>query len=370
MAQPILILFFVYWLWNRYDISLDAIIKFFTAGFLVATSNAIVCEFLVSIVASLAVVVTALVGALILLATGQIDVAPTNSTSYMTFGGVAGGTVGNAANQTNQGTSHLQVPDAFLYVLAMLSAFLNAFVVAALVEETGKYLSFWMVEHADVEVDEVDDDDDQRPHPLPLGSPADDQLTVECSNTTTSQPKRSLVSRGAAITIAMVAVALGFTCCENLLYVFVYTPPGMANEISTLVARCLFPVHPICAAIQSIGVVRRDLERQSNIGIGLIILPAWLLHGSFDFLQMAVAAYFSVQRRLSDQSTTTNPKSSSTTFPEPTAAPTASQSSSSSWQAAIPLFLASMVIVLLGLIYYICAAWAQRRRLRALEAQS
>ena len=33
---------------------------------------------------------------------------------------------------------------------------------------------------------------------------------------------RSVQSQGAAITVAMVAVALGFTCCENLVYVHLY----------------------------------------------------------------------------------------------------------------------------------------------------
>jgi hypothetical protein len=56
-------------------------------------------------------------------------------------------------------------------------------------------------------------------------------------------------------------------------------------EISVLVARILFPLHPICAAIQSIGVVRRDIENDSFCKLGKGILwPAILLHGSFDWI--------------------------------------------------------------------------------------
>ena len=63
--------------------------------------------------------------------------------------------------------------------------------------------------------------------------------------------------------------------------------------------RSLLPVHPICAAIQSIGVTKRNLiynndsnsndninptaYTKSNYNIGRIILPSVILHGSFDF---------------------------------------------------------------------------------------
>lgn len=38
----------------------------------------------------------------------------------------------------------------------------------------------------------------------------------------TSQQDKSLSVRGAMISMSMVAIALGFTCCENLLYIFIY----------------------------------------------------------------------------------------------------------------------------------------------------
>ena len=39
---------------------------------------------------------------------------------------------------------------------------------------------------------------------------------------------RSNASRGAAITITMVAVALGFACCENIVYIFIYSENTIA----------------------------------------------------------------------------------------------------------------------------------------------
>ena len=89
----------------------------------------------------------------------------------------------------------------------------------------------------------------------------------------------------------MVSTALGFACCENLVYIFIYSPPSLDNQISTLLARSFFPVHPLCAAIQSIGVCRRDLEGDKRYGLGRIILPAFVLHGSFDFVLMLASEY-------------------------------------------------------------------------------
>ena len=95
---------------------------------------------------------------------------------------------------------------------------------------------------------------------------------------------RSLNSRGAAITIAMVCTSVGFACCENLKYVL--SSEDIGTEVGTLIARSVFPVHALAAAIQSIGVCRRDLEGDASHQLGKIIFPAWMLHGCFDFFLM------------------------------------------------------------------------------------
>ena len=60
-------------------------------------------------------------------------------------------------------------------------------------------------------------------------------------------------------------------------------------EVSVLVSRCLFPLHPIAAAIQSIGVICRDLEGDTSYGLGRIFFHAFLYHGSFDFALMILS---------------------------------------------------------------------------------
>jgi hypothetical protein len=174
----------------------------------------------------------------------------------------------------------------------------------------------------------------------------------------------SFVSRGAAITIAMVTTALGFACAENLLYVFVYAPPGVATEVSTLLARSLFPVHPLAAALQSIGVCRRDLERDSSTGVGRILLPALLLHGTFDFVLMAAQVWSQVYERYEDQGDDgTNNQAGSEVIPN------ASADTAEDLTDALPELIASVTILLVGIAYYVIQARSQRIRLKALDQE-
>lgn len=59
------------------------------------------------------------------------------------------------------------------------------------------------------------------------------------------------------------------------------------KEFTILLVRMLFPLHPICAAIQSVYVVRRDVENDSRATLGRsILLPVVLIHGCFDWILM------------------------------------------------------------------------------------
>ena len=41
--------------------------------------------------------------------------------------------------------------------------------------------------------------------------------------------RRSLASLRAGVTVAMIAVALGFACCENLLHIFIYNRSSLSS---------------------------------------------------------------------------------------------------------------------------------------------
>lgn len=261
--------------------------------------------------------------------------------------------------------------------------FINAFLMAAMVEELAKYFGFQMIEHPDFLSDEqlqegaeaveaalenkeseYEDDGSEDAKPdrgcatyEAMGDTV--ATTVDAAVSTAAEavgatspraesnlklvpaPTKTCNGRAAAITVAMVAVALGFACCENLVYIFIFAPSSdLETKIGVLVLRSLFPVHPLLAAIQSIGVCRRDIENDKTFGVGRSILPAILLHGSFDLVIMIASFLVAV-----------NPDDEE--FEE---------------RAETTSLVVSFVIVLFGVAYYVVQSRAQRKRLNELES--
>ena len=221
------------WCGYKFDLSFDAVVKYFASGFCLCTFLALVYE----------MVVGGLVGFV--------------STLVVAFG-IASEIDPDMDQREVEKLGKRYAKDHI--VLFSIFVFINAFIVAALIEELVKYFGYHMVETPDIMEqnvaatrNETDEEGEDR------------EATTSLS---VAGPPRSLVSRGAAITIGMVAVAAGFACAENLVYVFFYSPPGIDQEVGTLLVRSLFPVHPLCAAIQSIGVVQRDIEQHKGYGIG------------------------------------------------------------------------------------------------------
>jgi len=137
--------------------------------------------------------------------------------------------------------------------------------------------------------------------------------------------------------------------------VFGYTPSqSLGVEIQTLIARSIFPVHPLCAAIQSIGVCRRDLEGQRGVGIGRIISPAILLHGSFDFVLM-VAAYLQQVEKIKEGND------------DDSDIPKEDDSDAVMSEEDIPTLVFSFGMVLVGYIYYVWQSRAQTKRFIAMD---
>jgi len=137
--------------------------------------------------------------------------------------------------------------------------------------------------------------------------------------------------------------------------VFGYTPSqSLGVEIQTLIARSIFPVHPLCAAIQSIGVCKRDLEGQRGVGIGRIISPAILLHGSFDFVLM-VAAYLQQVQKIKEGND------------DDSDIPKEDDSDAVMSEEDIPTLVFSFGMVLVGYIYYVWQSRAQTKRFIAMD---
>ena len=387
LLQPLIIMFFVHWVWHRLDLSMDAVIKYFASGFFLCTGMSILYEMIMSVLSSMVIFLVTIISATGLVLFGDDEDAIT----FKRRKGYQDDDDDDAVDM-DRFTPTLHLPIQLTFVLAIVAALVNAFLVAALVEELSKYLSFSMVEHPDVERENIvllpplDDSEGKARDGQKCNGNGDEEDEVEVGESSKlvrqsnvsdagtydrrqliASPIASSVSAGAAITVAMVATALGFACAENLLYVFLYTPPGLDAELSTLMIRCLFPIHPLAAALQSIGVVRRDLERDPSVGVGRIIFPAWLMHGTFDFALMVFAL---VSQVLKSKSSYGSMAGNSILFHgvTPMASITeADDDDDDDDQSSTYVISFVLIIPVIGMVYYFQEAWEQRDRLEVLD---
>jgi RsiW-degrading membrane proteinase PrsW (M82 family) len=301
--------FVLLWLWAYYtnrikpsELSLDAIIKYFASGFFLSASLALFWEML-----TMGIIKTFIS---LLLAIFGIDrvASPETDHSWITpFGSNAlvnnmssistlvSNLYGSAEMNRTDYATVFGLDHPFLYSLYIL---ITTFIVAGFVEELCKYFGYRMVEHPDFftseeleeasmilqssqdnAMDDVEDSDENS-----------DTSRLDRSDTRArpaivnyTKQRQSVQGRGAAITLAMVSVAIGFSCCENLIYVFHYAGESVMLELGVLLERSCFPIHAVFAAIQSIGVCQRELEGVRSMRLGRIILPAVIFHGTFDF---------------------------------------------------------------------------------------
>jgi len=225
ILQACLLLFLIHWNYHKYDLSIDALIKYFASGFLFSTSTAVIFE---------------------LIFKGIIQ----NFLSFLLF------------LYDNDKENYIILQDIMYYrdkypSVILLYLFFIAFGSAAFVEEICKYYGYKMIEHPDFltsrcthyfneETTTVSNNIDR------ITSSISESVQEDTQPSTTTTSHVTLESKGWAITLAMVSTAIGFACCENLMYIFSYSREIddeniLKNQWITLLGRSLFPVHPICA---------------------------------------------------------------------------------------------------------------------------
>ena len=297
-AQSFLVIFFIHGIFHKSDLSFDAVVKFFATGFVISMPTAFVFE-----------------GVLI-------------SVMFISFYSI-------------YGICQYLLEDTFVafyanyyFIFWIVGECINAYVVAAMTEELCKYYAFRSVEHPDLifltGLDRRDPDPKSvyggyrnytySSHNIVRAPSGDDTSTIgdstymsrslaEVSHYEEKSEARTLRQRAAAVTTAMISCAVGLACAENFIYVFFFGTIGDAansrgsgsnsnasQELGMLVLRSIFPVHALCAAMQSIGVIRKFLEPlpsdgSHHTGVGRIILPAVVLHGTFDAILMLIDVY-------------------------------------------------------------------------------
>jgi PrsW family intramembrane metalloprotease len=273
------------------ELSFDAMIKYFASGFFLSASLALFWEmFAVAILKTFISLILTILG-IDSITSPETDRSwphSLGSNSFLISMYVA------EVNRTDYATV-FGMDHPFLYSLYILFA---TFVVAGFIEELCKYFGYRMVEHPDFftreELEEAsvllpnNQDNDMFESDNDDGAQSDVARSDRFQGSTSSvvnfsKQRQSVQCRGAAITLAMVTVAMGFSCCENLIYVFHYGGESVMLELGVLLERSCFPIHPVLAAIQSIGVCQRELEGVRSMRLGRVILPAVILHGAFDF---------------------------------------------------------------------------------------
>lgn len=329
LLQSFVILAVIYWKHTK-DVSIDALIKYFTVGLCLSTTSAIFFELVLGLIVRLSMA--------FLMAVSGIDVVQENGYTLFELGLA---NVLTAAQQVNYGgVNYREYLKAYgndhpgIYTIYM---FVVSFVLAAMIEEFCKYFGYRMVDHPDFysqsEVDEAMKCYRERGEEEP-------------SVTSFPNQNRSLRSRGAAITISMVAVGVGFACCENLVYIFIYGKAQHTSEILILLARSLLPIHPIAAALQSIGVCKRDLEKQ-KLGQGRIILSGVLFHGIFDFMLIWIDYIGNRKGNYVDEDDGIETEAGSDRISN----------------------VVSAFVLIFGLVYYIWERQKQRQRLSSMEVE-
>ena len=184
--QALILLYFVHWRWHRLDLSLDAVIKFFACGFIICGFLALTIETIQSY--SLGI----LFDMCLLLVDGNLP------TGY--------GLDGSTPNSDSPAYADWTKDHFFVFVLYF---FVVSFLIAALTEEMCKYYCFQMVDHPDIVSRKTF-----------TGTVAFPETSLATGTTQHLPPQRTHESFGAGITVAMVTVAVGFSCCENLIYIF------------------------------------------------------------------------------------------------------------------------------------------------------
>ena len=306
-GQSFLVLYVVHWIFHKSDLSLDAVIKFFATGFLIATPAAFFFEGLI------------------------VNVILVLSYSFYSL------------LVWLEGDAFVNFVFDYWRFIWIFGELINAYLVAAVTEELCKYYSFRAVEHPDLvfltgldrqandsnavdgghikysfsshQVSELNRTNSfgsvasYRSQASSLSRneyPSDGILrtTTEEEFYEDENDARTYRQKAAAVTTGMIGVAVGLACAENFLYVFVLggaqdsddgRSGGVLEEWIVLLFRSVFPIHALAAAMQSINMIRKFVEctddNNHRIGVGRIILPAVILHGSFDAILMSINVF-------------------------------------------------------------------------------
>jgi len=276
--QPLLILYLLYWRSRRKFASLDYVIKLFAVGFWFTTVQSLILEMIVQGI--LIIILSPFLGrdvfprpqqdpnqkpndgfisgksqlsnimSDILISLFQYYSSTNNpqfANNYIPFDTISSNITSISVNGTDNSVELQREAMKSHLVAVIIGLFLLSFVVAAGVEETMKHFVVRCC-----------------------------QFPVQLTNPHT-------------VLVYLLSGALGFATAENIEYVFGTTSspiPGYSvfvGELFVLLIRVAMPIHVICSVLQAANLSKVMIGIQ-RLGLFQILLPAILLHGTFDFV--------------------------------------------------------------------------------------
>ena len=226
----------------------------------------------------------------------------------------------------------------------LVTIFLFSFLVASLCEEATKYYGVVMTR-------------------LPVPFPENEIHKI------------SKQRRAAACTTYFVCVAIGFSTAENLLLTVTRNADDSAKLV-TICMRFFMPVHVLTSAIMSVFVIQEDIEKSDFVGLhngrpvggrgereGKLtfwehvkstwgkIKPSFILHGTFDFVLFGLGYFIDGRKPHSDVEYIDSAEEER------------NELSPFDNMSIVVGFCCGVIIMTMGLFYYVSIAAQQQRRL-------
>lgn len=247
LLAPVLTLYFVWWHSNRHAANLDTVVKMFASGFLPGALIALVVESVLTIVFAFVCFADQIPA---VLASLRLQFSVTES--------------GGAQMPLLPDDGRPQIANFFLASIQksfgyFVFLFFMAYVIAALVEESIK----WGVVQC------------------PFKCCAFAHVT-------------SGVTHPMSIVVYVLAGGLGFSTVENIFYTcsshLVMPDLSPGEKFYSAMERVLFavPVHSICAGLTGVQLIRKEFIR--DVDWVMVLVPAIVVHGTFDFQSFLVSA--------------------------------------------------------------------------------
>lgn len=217
--QSFLVMWAMHWGWHRFDLSVDAVIKYFATGFALCTFMAFTTELLIAGLFRLIVMG-------VLFALGVTKVVDN---------GYGGGGMNVKFDELVGGRRSLSEESDVLYgfferhpFAQVIYVLVSSYLIAGFIDELCKHFGFLMLDHPDFCSEKElanahsslpmqllrDRADDDSEHGTGVTTIVRDEEATSIAEFDPSRQTRSPCSIRAGVTVAMVAVALGFACCE------------------------------------------------------------------------------------------------------------------------------------------------------------